>query len=82
MDVGIRPGEKLHEEMITESDSYNTVDLGEYYAILPTNRAWSVQEYAEKNNATVFPEGKSYSSGTNEDFLTVDELKKLIKSNV
>ena len=46
--VGIRPGEKIHEEMITESDSFLTVDLGKYYAILPQNPAWNIEEYKKE----------------------------------
>ena len=43
--IGIRPGEKIHEEMITSSDSFNTVDIGKYFAILPTAGAHSVESY-------------------------------------
>src|SRR6202000_770328 len=46
--VGIRPGEKIHEEMITASDSFNTVDMGSYYAILPTTSIYSAEEYCAK----------------------------------
>jgi UDP-N-acetylglucosamine 4,6-dehydratase len=50
--VGIRPGEKIHEEMITSSDSLNTVDLGSYYAILPVGARYSLDEYCQQMNAT------------------------------
>jgi UDP-N-acetylglucosamine 4,6-dehydratase/5-epimerase len=76
--VGIRPGEKIHEEMITESDSFNTVDLGEYFAILPSTGIYSVDEYCKMKNANRVPAGYAYSSGTNAEFLTVEELQKLI----
>lgn len=77
--VGIRPGEKIHEEMITVSDSYNTVDLGDYFAILPVTEREEIADYAEQNNGRQLPQGWSYDSGNNTDFLSVDELKALIK---
>src|SRR5450830_1416168 len=80
--VGIRPGEKIHEEMITSSDSLNTVDLGSYYAILPSGGPFTIQEYCEKMNARRVAPGFCYNSGTNEHFLTVAELEKLIQENV
>lgn len=75
--VGLRPGEKIHEELITESDSYNTIDLGRYYAILPVAGHYSIQEYRDKTDARPVEPGFSYNSGTNEHFLTVDEICKL-----
>lgn len=80
--IGIRPGEKLHEEMITESDSYNSVDLGKYYAILPQSLKYSVEEYIEKTNSVKVPLGFKYNSGTNEEWLNVSEIRQLIKDNV
>ena len=68
--------------MITESDSYNTVDLGKYFAILPINRAWSIDDYMEQNDAKRFPEGESYSSGKNDEFLTIEQLEELINKYV
>ncbi|MCB1756100.1 MAG: UDP-N-acetylglucosamine 4,6-dehydratase (inverting) [Gammaproteobacteria bacterium] len=76
--VGIRPGEKIHEEMITSSDSTHTVDLDRYYAILPMAGHYTIDEYCEKYKAKRVPEGFSYNSGANEDFLTVEELQELI----
>ncbi|WP_341891835.1 UDP-N-acetylglucosamine 4,6-dehydratase (inverting) [Variovorax sp. YR752] len=78
--VGVRPGEKIHEEMITASDSLNTVDLGAYYAILPSAGAYSVDEYATRTGAQRVPEGFSYDSGRNPDFLSVEQLRELIFS--
>jgi UDP-N-acetylglucosamine 4,6-dehydratase len=75
--VGIRPGEKLHEEMITSSDSYNTVDLGRYYSILPVQQVDIRDEYLA-NGATMVEPGFTYNSGTNPEFLTVDQLTALI----
>lgn len=76
--VGIRPGEKVHEEMITESDSMNTVDLGRYYAILPSAGTYSVDEYCERMNGSQVAAGFSYNSGSNSDFLSVERLRVLI----
>jgi UDP-N-acetylglucosamine 4,6-dehydratase (inverting) len=78
--VGIRPGEKLHEEMITASDSYNTVDLGKYYAILPVQPDDIRQSYLS-SGATMVPQGFTYNSGTNPDFLSVDSLEQLIANH-
>lgn len=78
--VGIRPGEKLHEEMITKSDSFNTVDLGKYFAILASSKL--VDEYIDKVNTKKVPIGFSYNSGENEQWLTVEQLRLLIKSGV
>ncbi|MFM9879533.1 MAG: UDP-N-acetylglucosamine 4,6-dehydratase (inverting) [Burkholderiaceae bacterium] len=80
--VGVRPGEKIHEEMITSSDSFNTVDLGPYYAILPVGAAYSAAEYCAKTGAKPVAEGFSYHSGSNEHFLSVAELQALIRQHV
>ena len=76
--IGIRPGEKIHEEMITKSDSFNTVDCGEYYAILSQSCGHNVEEYCKQMNAVRVPSGFSYNSGTNANFLTIEQLKELI----
>lgn len=80
--VGIRPGEKIHEEMITASDSPNTVDLGAYYAILPTGGTYSMDEYCSRTRSTPVPSGFCYNSGSNEHFLTVEDLRALIDRQV
>ena len=83
--VGIRPGEKLHEEMITSSDSYNTVDLGKYYAILPQKSPYSVytkEAYKKEFNAINVPEGFAYDSGNNTEWETVESLRDLVKEHV
>jgi len=80
--VGIRPGEKIHEEMITESDSINTVDLGKYYAILPVGGEYTLQSYCKSMNAVPVEAGFRYDSGSNPDFLTVDRLRQLIGSQL
>lgn len=80
--VGIRPGEKVHEEMITASDSFFTYDLGSYYAILPIAPIWDIEEYKKQFNAVKVKEGFSYDSGNNEEWETVDSLRVLIKEHV
>jgi UDP-N-acetylglucosamine 4,6-dehydratase/5-epimerase len=80
--VGIRPGEKIHEEMITASDSLNTVDLGRYFAILPPAGLHRPGEYVSWPGARRVPEGFSYSSGSNDRFLSVHELRELIHRHV
>ncbi len=77
--VGIRPGEKLHEEMITASDSFNTVDLGRYYAILPMAAKYSVDQYCERLGCPAVEPGYAYNSGTNPHFLTVEQLRAMIQ---
>ena len=76
--IGIRPGEKVHEEMISSSDSYNTYDIGQYYVILPTIVKWKLQDFIEKFKANKVPVGFNYNSKENDDFLTVKDLSSLI----
>jgi len=83
--VGIRPGEKLHEEMITESDAINTIEFKDYFVIVPSISLWNKTKFAnESNGETGIPckGGFSYNSGANKPFLTVEELKKLIADNI
>lgn len=80
--VGIRPGEKIHEEMITASDSYYTYDLGKYYTILPATHKWNLEEFILAFNAKKVSEGFSYSSGSNTEWESVESLKSLIKDHV
>lgn len=76
--VGIRPGEKVHEEMITASDSFSTYDLGKYYAILPQTPNWNLEEFMAHFKARKVPDGFCYNSGTNTEWLSVDDLRQLI----
>ena len=76
--VGIRPGEKIHEVMITEDDSRRTLEFEDYYVIQPDFHWWSASEY-EKNGGKSVPEGFRYSSDKNTQWLTVEELKKMIE---
>ena len=80
--VGIRPGEKIHEEMITESDSFTTIDLGRYYAILPARGKCSIEHYLQGNGAHPVPAGFVYNSGRNSDFLSVEQIRTLIREHV
>ena len=80
--VGIRPGEKLHEEMITPSDSFYTYDLGKYYTILPSVTSWDINEFINELGAKKVEDGFTYNSGENEDWETVDSLRTLIKEHV
>lgn len=79
---GIRPGEKIHEEMITSSDSFTTYDLGKYYVILPQVPVWKLEDYIKHFNAKLVPEGFNYTSGANTEWETVDSLRKLIREHV
>lgn len=80
--VGIRPGEKIHEEMITSSDSFHTYDLGKYYTILPNNPVFKIKDFVEYFSAKKVPEGFNYNSGTNTEWETVESLRSLIKEHV
>jgi UDP-N-acetylglucosamine 4,6-dehydratase len=80
--VGIRPGEKVHEEMITASDSFSTYDLGKYYAILPQVTVWDLKEYIKTFNAKSVPIGFQYNSGQNSDWVDAEQLRVLIKTHV
>jgi UDP-N-acetylglucosamine 4,6-dehydratase/5-epimerase len=78
-EIGIRPGEKLHEEMITLTDALNTIDLGKYYAILPSvafNHTY--EDYINHHNAIKVPFGFHYSSDNNEEWETVESMRENI----
>lgn len=80
--VGIRPGEKIHEEMITPSDSLNTADRGRYFAILPAAARHALEDYCDGTGASRVPDGFAYNSGSNPDFLSVEQLRTLIQRHV
>lgn len=80
--VGIRPGEKIHEEMITPSDSFYTYDLGKYYVILPATHQWKLEDFIKEFNAKLVESGFAYNSGINTEWETVDSLRRLIKEHV
>lgn len=83
--VGIRPGEKLHEEMITITDALNTVEFDDYYVILPSTPLWEQDRFMAESGAR--PAGKvadgfAYNSGSNDRFLSQDEIRDLVKAHV
>jgi UDP-N-acetylglucosamine 4,6-dehydratase (inverting) len=80
--IGIRPGEKLHEEMITETDSLNTIEFENYYVILPSTQLWDVGKFLEKFGGKPCPSRFKYSSDTNTDWLTVEKIRELIEMHV
>ena len=80
--IGIRPGEKIHEEMITASDSFFTYDIDEYFVIVPQTPIWDVDKFKSNFNAKLVPSGFAYNSGTNTEWETVDSLRSLIKEHV
>lgn len=76
-EVGIRPGEKLHEEMITVTDSLSTIDIGKYYAILPSvSDRYTNEDFLKHHNAKMVPQGFYYASGNNEQWDTVESLRE------
>ncbi|MDB5255824.1 MAG: hypothetical protein JWM14_519 [Chitinophagaceae bacterium] len=80
--VGIRPGEKLHEEMITETDSMSTIEFDQYYVITPSTPIWDPADLLKKFNGKQVPMGFKYNSGTNSQWLTVEDLRDQIKLHV
>ena len=80
--VGIRPGEKIHEEMITTSDSFNTIDLGSYYAILPSDRSVHEMYRAGGMHVKAVEQGFAYNSGSNPEFLSIEQIRDLIRMHV
>lgn len=80
--VGIRPGEKVHEEMITSSDSFTTYDLGKYYAIIPQVPNFKMEDYIKHFDAKKVVEGFQYNSSENKEWIGVEEIRKLIIEHV
>jgi UDP-N-acetylglucosamine 4,6-dehydratase len=80
--IGVRPGEKIHEEMITETDSLNTVEFEKYYVITPSTPIWNMDEWMKKLKGKQVPVGFKYNSGTNDQWLSVEDLRKQIKVHV
>jgi UDP-N-acetylglucosamine 4,6-dehydratase (inverting) len=81
-EVGIRPGEKIHEEMITSSDSFFTYDCGQYYTILPQIPRFKVEDFIVHFQATKVKPGFQYNSGENTEWVSVEELRQLIVEHV
>lgn len=80
--VGVRPGEKIHEEMITEHDSYNTIDANDYFLILPSSDDTIIQKYLTNYSAKKVNPGFKYNSGTNSEWINVDQIRELIKTHL
>lgn len=80
--TGIRPGEKLHEEMITETDGLNTIEFDRHFVILPTMPVWGAEEYVEAYKGRRCEYGFRYSSGANTEWLSVEQLRQLIRQHV
>ena len=81
--IGLRPGEKIHEEMLSEGDAPSAVDIGAYYVILPSTLSKTLRlKYINEHGAHMLPSGFSYNSGTNQWFLNVEDLKKLMTENI
>ena len=78
--IGIRPGEKLHEEMITKSDSINCVDLGKYYAVVSPFGKYNIDKYCKIKKVKKVKNGFCFSSDANEKFLSIKELQKIIRN--
>lgn len=80
--TGIRPGEKLHEEMITETDSLNTIEFEKYFVIVPSMPSWDVSEFTRSLGGKQCAYGYKYSSDTNSEWLSIEEIRSLIKFHV
>lgn len=80
--VGIRPGEKLHEEMVTETDAINTIEFKDYFVILPSLELWNVKAFTQAFDGHPCPPEFAYNSGTNSEWLTVEQLRNLIRQDV
>lgn len=80
--VGIRPGEKVHEEMITPSDSFYTYDIGKYFAILPSTHRWKLDDFIAQTGAQKVKPGFHYTSGENDQWETVESLREKIREHI
>jgi FlaA1/EpsC-like NDP-sugar epimerase len=83
--IGIRPGEKLHEEMITETDALNTIEFKNYFVILPSTKLWDLEKFKTESNSDAGKwcnYGFSYNSGKNDKFLSIYEIKDLINNKM
>ena len=76
--IGIRPGEKIHEVMISSDDAINTLEFDTYFVLQPAHPWWDNLDYLKINGGKKVEDGFSYSSGNNTQWLTIDKLKKMI----
>ncbi len=82
MAVGCRPGEKLHEEMITETDGLNTLEINRHFVILPSAPLWNTEDYRKAFSGKRCESGFRYCSRTNTEWLNVEQLRHLIREHV
>jgi len=75
--IGIRPGEKLHEVLVHEDEARVTVEMEDMFVVQPTIELWFGREWQDKGNP--LPDGFRYASDTNPDWLTVDEIRKIVQ---
>lgn len=83
--VGIRPGEKLHEEMITDTDALSTVEFDKYFVITPSTPLWDIEKFRKESGdseGNYVSDTFRYNSGTNDHFLTVEELNRLVATEM
>ncbi|MDC0255704.1 UDP-N-acetylglucosamine 4,6-dehydratase (inverting) [Bacteriovoracales bacterium] len=80
--VGLRPGEKIHEEMVTEMDSMNTIECKSHYVILPLTSTWSSEEFIKKFDGKKVPLFFKYNSRDNHDWLSIDQIRELIRNQI
>jgi UDP-N-acetylglucosamine 4,6-dehydratase (inverting) len=80
--IGIRPGEKLHEDLITETEALNTIEFDGKFVILPATPLWNVEKFLQEFGGKRCSDRFHYSSGTNAEWLTVDDLRRLVREHV
>jgi UDP-N-acetylglucosamine 4,6-dehydratase/5-epimerase len=80
--VGIRPGEKLHEEMITLTDALNSLEFDRHFVILPSVQLWDVERYIATYEGRRCKDGFSYASNTNTEWLTISQIRELIRTHI
>ena len=80
--VGIRPGEKLHEEMITLTDSIHSIEFEKYFVLLPSMSLWDINEFMGTFRGSRCKEDFSYNSGSNKDWLNVEQIRELVRVHV
>lgn len=80
--IGIRPGEKLHELMIPVDESRHTVQFDDYFVIQPNFHWWTREKHLLSDGGEPCPQGFSYSSDTNTDWLSVEDIRELIRTHV
>jgi UDP-N-acetylglucosamine 4,6-dehydratase len=80
--IGIRPGEKLHEEMITKTDAISTVEFDKSFVILPSIQMWETKKFVSEFDGKLCTDGFCYNSGANRDWLSVEQIRELIRFHV